>query len=304
MVVVYGTVCRDRTHAVGQLPGPGGYVEIDDEADGPGGEAFNTALAVYRWGGDVRLVGNTLGSADLLRAVEESGLDTSSLQVGEHFEPVCDIYVTPDGQRTMFGRGFRAMPDWGRPEAALAHKAPWVAADTNHGEAARSCLARASAEGSRTYALDFVPPDDVPTDFWQSSTDWIGFRGDIQKNVVWLRGFVESRGGFAVLSDGANGFVAGGTAPGGADWPVRHYPPFQATLVVDSTGAGDVFRAGMLFGLDRGASLDDCLRFASAAGCLNCRALGATAGLPTREEIEAHIAAHPEVARAYAPRGA
>jgi sugar/nucleoside kinase (ribokinase family) len=83
-------------------------------------------------------------------------------------------------------------------------------------------------------------------------------------------------------TDGANGFVAGSRDVG-----IRHYTPFQVDRpAVDSTGAGDLFRAGMLFGLDRGWPIEHCLRFASAAGCLACRTLGATSQVPTVQEIE------------------
>jgi len=58
--------------------------------------------------------------------------------------------------------------------------------------------------------------------------------------------------------------------------------------VVDTTGAGDVFRGGFISGwLLSGASAqaEDVLRYANAAAALKCRALGARAGIPTREEI-------------------
>lgn len=150
-----------------------------------------------------------------------------------------------------------------------------------------------------TYAEDFVAPDAPASDFWQSSTDWTARKGDIQYNVKWLQARVDSTGGFGILSDGANGFVAGGVLPGGDSIPVRHYPPFPCTHLVDSTGAGDAFRAGMLLGLARGWDLGDSLRFGSAAGSLNCLGLGANAFLPTVAEVETLIRKHPEISRNY-----
>lgn len=60
--------------------------------------------------------------------------------------------------------------------------------------------------------------------------------------------------------------------------------------VVDPTGAGDAFRGGFLAAwLDGGraepATLLDLLTFANATAALNCRAVGAQAGLPTRAEV-------------------
>ena len=49
---------------------------------------------------------------------------------------------------------------------------------------------------------------------------------------------------------------------------------------VDTTGSGDVFRAGFIYGLLAGWPLDRTLRLANAAAALSCTRLGAMAGIP------------------------
>jgi sulfofructose kinase len=63
--------------------------------------------------------------------------------------------------------------------------------------------------------------------------------------------------------------------------------PF-AIECVDSTGAGDVFRAGFASGCLRWpeGDIETVLAYANAAGALSCRALGARGGLPAVGEIE------------------
>lgn len=56
--------------------------------------------------------------------------------------------------------------------------------------------------------------------------------------------------------------------------PILHQPAF-AVNVVDSTGAGDAFHAGLLHGRLQGWPLGESLRWASAAGALACTELGA-----------------------------
>ena len=62
-----------------------------------------------------------------------------------------------------------------------------------------------------------------------------------------------------------------------------HTPAFEV-VVVDTTGAGDVFHGAFLVGLLRGWDLRMMVRFSSAAAALACRKLG-RAGYPTLEEV-------------------
>ncbi len=89
---------------------------------------------------------------------------------------------------------------------------------------------------------------------------------------------------------------------GSAQVSPRHYPSFPAPTIVDSTGAGDMFRAGMLMGLDSDWPIARCLQFAAAAGALKCGSLGATTYVPSVAETLSHVAAHPEVAAFYESR--
>jgi len=79
-------------------------------------------------------------------------------------------------------------------------------------------------------------------------------------------------------------FVAVTLGPGGALGYIDgtfHYVPVFRTQVVDSTGAGDIFHAGSIYGLLQGWSAPDTLRFAAAAAALKCEKLGGRPGIPT-----------------------
>lgn len=67
-------------------------------------------------------------------------------------------------------------------------------------------------------------------------------------------------------------------------------PGFEVD-VVDTTGAGDVFRAGFIAALLRGEPPASMLRFANAAAALSCTRPGAIPSVPTRSEVEAFLRA-------------
>lgn len=53
----------------------------------------------------------------------------------------------------------------------------------------------------------------------------------------------------------------------------------------DTTGAGDSFRAGFLYGLLNGDSVEDAAKNANAVAALKCREIGARTALPNKEEL-------------------
>jgi sulfofructose kinase len=66
---------------------------------------------------------------------------------------------------------------------------------------------------------------------------------------------------------------------------------------VDSTGAGDVFRGAFMAACLRwpNPELEEVLAYANAAAALNCRALGARAGIPSHDEVERLLDAQPPI---------
>ena len=60
--------------------------------------------------------------------------------------------------------------------------------------------------------------------------------------------------------------------------------------VVDTTGAGDIFRAGFIYGLLQEWPLERQLDFSCAAAAMNCMAQGARGGIQPVDAIENLIA--------------
>jgi sugar/nucleoside kinase (ribokinase family) len=73
----------------------------------------------------------------------------------------------------------------------------------------------------------------------------------------------------------------------------RHFhQPAYSVPVVDTTGAGDVYHGAYLYAVLQDWSPQQCLRFASAAAALKCRAMGGRTGIPTRDEVSRFLKQH------------
>jgi sugar/nucleoside kinase (ribokinase family) len=68
------------------------------------------------------------------------------------------------------------------------------------------------------------------------------------------------------------------------------YQPGFAVDAVDTTGAGDVFRAGFIYATLRGDAPADVLRFACAAAAVSCTRRGAMNAVPSLDDVQALLA--------------
>jgi ribokinase len=70
------------------------------------------------------------------------------------------------------------------------------------------------------------------------------------------------------------------------------YTPAFKVEVIDTTGAGDVFHGGYIYGLLQKWDIKDVVIFASAFAALKCRKLGGRAGIPNLEEVKSFLDKH------------
>ena len=58
----------------------------------------------------------------------------------------------------------------------------------------------------------------------------------------------------------------------------------------DTTGAGDAFHAGFIYGMLRGEDLEACMKLGNAVAALKCQSLGGRRALPTESELGEFLA--------------
>lgn len=98
-----------------------------------------------------------------------------------------------------------------------------------------------------------------------------------------LRKLRETHRGLLCVTMGERGAMA-------LDGDRLHDVPAFEVHAVDTTGAGDVFRAGFIYALLRGLPTDEILRFANAAAAVSCTRLGALGGVPVLSEVTELVA--------------
>jgi sugar/nucleoside kinase (ribokinase family) len=84
----------------------------------------------------------------------------------------------------------------------------------------------------------------------------------------------------------------GATGLEGGRW--SHRPAYRVEST-DTTGAGDAFHAGYLYGLLTGAGMEQRLRLGAAVAALSCTRLGARTALPTRARLHRFLKGDPPV---------
>jgi sugar/nucleoside kinase (ribokinase family) len=292
-LVGVGLNATDTLIPLAEFPARGSKVEYRHEIVMPGGQVATAVVACQTWGLSTRYVGK-LGDDDAARLHErvfaQAGVDARLLTVEHAASPRSLILVDALGERTVLCRRDARLTL--RPEELQRE---WIVrARALHVDGYDTAAATLAAGWAReagipvTADLDEIYPG---VDALLEKIDYLIVsrefpcalmqEGDLR---VALRA-MQSRYGCRLTAAtlGPDGVLAW-------DGRVFHYCAAFRVRVVDTTGAGDIFHAGFVYGLLQGWELDRQLEFSCAAAAMNCMADGARGGIQTVAAIEALIA--------------
>jgi sulfofructose kinase len=262
----------------------------------PGGQMATAALACARLGLRTRYVGAF--GVDEWAAHVRAPLDAANVEVcapplrSAPSSRLAVILVEPSGERRVFEHRPAALtleaediaPEWIADARVLLVDATQPAAARRALDIAREAgtvtICDLDAPGPDTEAIlsgvDVVVVPEALAHTLAGSTDTRRSLDALAVRAPQARLWIVTCGERGVVCRTAGGDVRQVSAP--------------RVEVIDTTGAGDAFRAGLAAGLLRLGPLtdvDDVLRFANAVAALNCRAVGAQTGLPTFAEAAA-----------------
>ena len=288
-VVGMGLNSVDFLSVVSEYPTSNSKKEILWFARSGGGQVATAMVALSRWGVTARYIGK-VGDDEFgqfsLESIRREGVDVSSVTI----EPDTPtqfgniIVEAASGDRAiLWKRDQRLMYREGELRREEICSGKLLHLDGHDIRAAIQCARWAKEEGIPTVIdIDKVEPltpelikeiDFVVTSS-RFPTLFTGISGR-EKALIELRKYTR-------------GFLCSTLGPEGAVALVDENPLYVNGLkvdAVDTTGAGDVFHGGFIYGLLQNWEVTKILRFANAVAGLKCRDLGGRRGIPNLEEV-------------------
>ena len=290
--VGFGTNAVDYLIIVPEYPAYNSKIELTDYIQAAGGEIATTCVGLRRLGARAAYVGRFGDDKEGdfgLQTLRDEGVDVSRAEqiAGARTQIAFIVIDERTGERTVIWKRDRKLAYTEKDAPVEIAKRARILHFTPHD--ARACyeMARAAKEAGAIVSIDidniFEGIERVLplVDIFVSSAEFPEKLVGINDKKAALRE-IKSRYGCAVVGmtlgeTGSlllceNEFILtdGFEVPGGCK---------------DTTGAGDSFRVGLLYGVLQGASVEETARMANAVAALKCRAVGARTSLPDRNEL-------------------
>jgi len=295
-VYAYGVIASSELHLLNMpFPSPDCYAEIVESHFMTGGEALNSAIVLSRLGLSVQLDGNWIGDTPvgerLLATIRDYKIDTQRLRVEKSFAGVREIVFSDERSRTIFGNYVDLLSTtrkWNIAQKADLAKARMVCVDPPF--QAESALVG-------TYALELNIPFvsiDCPYDHELSSAAAaVIISGEFRNRQYPQAELSELFAEYQQRAQGLVVFTVGDDVIyyGRKGAPVKQFKPYHVK-VIDSAGAGDSFRAGVIYGMLQQWDDDQTIQYAAAVAGLVCASFPGVLNSPTHAEVLKFIQEH------------
>jgi sulfofructose kinase len=256
-----------------------------------GGQVATALVALSRWGTRTKYIGK-VGDDELgqyaLESIRQAGVEVSSVtvesQASNQFATI--IVDGRSGDRTiLWDRDDRLMYHEGELRKEVICSGKILLLDGHDIRAALQC-ARWAREEHIPVVLDVDKVEPLTPQLIKE----IDFVVTGSRFPMLFTGISDREKAFLELQKHIPGFLCATLGSEGAmalvEGEILTMKGFKID-VVDTTGAGDVFHAGFIYGLLQNWDLEKILQFANAVAALKCRELGGRKGIPMLEEVQA-----------------
>lgn len=277
MIVVVGSMNRDAVLEVERHPIPGETVTAFAFHVADGGKGANQAVAAARLGGSVTFlgaVGDDLQGEAMCHSLASEGVDVSSLQVVEGVRSgSATVTVDASGENSII------VYPGANHSLALSEDALLAIAGASvvllQLEVEMSIVLEAAQAATGIVILNAAPAVSLPSNL----LDTVDVLIVNEHERATALEHVEPGTLTVITTRGAKGALvemSGST----------HRVPSPDTDVVDTTGAGDAFCGAFAEAVARGEDILTATKWATIAGSIATRAVGARAAMPTRQDID------------------
>ncbi len=301
-VVVLGVFVADTAFRAERPPRMGETILGKSFALGPGGKGSNQAVAAARLGAEVTLItrlGPDAFGEMALRTWSEAGVRPAVIRVPDSYTGAAYIFIEDaTGENAIIiapGAAATIAPEDLEAQAGLiADAAVFVTQLEQPLEAAVRGLEIARANGVATILnpaparalpdrvlglCDYLTPNETEAEALTGLPVGSLDEARTAADRLRLRGV-----GTVVMTLGARGALLHGHGRSAV------VPAVPAGAVVETTGAGDAFNAGLATGLARGMDASAAVHFGCAVAGISVTRAGAAASMPTLAEVEALLA--------------
>jgi len=288
-LVGVGLNATDTLIGVAEFPTCGSKVEYRDRSVMAGGQVATTCVACGTWGLSARYVGkfgDDYAAEIHANAFKSAGVEMQIIAVPEQSSLHNVILIDKSGDRTVLCQRDERMVL--QPEEL---KREWIVnARVLHVDGRDTAAATQAAAWAREAGVPVTADLDDPypgIDELLENVDYLLVNNDFSHRLMDEPNLERCLRRMQVLYNcrvtaatlGEHGVMAW-------DGKRMYQSAAYRVPVADTTGAGDIFRAGFIYGLLQGWPLEKQLDFSCAAAAMNCMAAGARGGISTVAAVE------------------
>lgn len=288
-VYLYGMISASTVYVLDEkftYPQPNQYAEIGRCLPSLGGEAVNSAIMLSKLGIKSKLDGNWINpkKADVIFDIlKPFDIDISRLTVKENYGTV-EIVITDKDTRTVFGNyaAFHSgEKQWNTPHEEDIQAASMVAIDPYF-----KVEAPMIAQWCVKHGKPYVTIDCKYEDFLTQNAEAVIISHELRDQAYpdanmteIFEKYLEHCKGLIIFTFGSDELWFGRKGQS-----IQKFKPYKIKPV-DTTGAGDTFRAGIMYGLMNSMSDEETLTFASAVAACVCLTIPHSLNAPELEGV-------------------
>jgi hypothetical protein len=288
-VYLYGMTCLSTIHVLdGPYPESDSYREIKQTFVVPSGETGNAALILAGFGLTVKADGPHLGARTkkpVLDFYKKHKIDCSGMLYSPGFEGVEDLVLVDAKTRTIFGKFgnflFGGARRWSKPDRRAIRSAKAVSLDPWFGKESAAAAECCVAGGKKYVTIDLKPGDYIHRNAAATviSKEFTDRELPGVSAAKLFRDYAAAGNGMTILTFGGREILYGRR-----NGKMNKFRPYRVP-VKGTLAAGDIFRAGIVYGVLQGWDDRKIVAFGAATGALACERFPAALKPPGLNEV-------------------